>query len=272
MGQLLLQTESSDIVLDNVERYNNYVFCVAEESHLYLLYRVLSDEEMLDRAPDAVLVCSDEPERLVLVSDGFLDSDAAFACMKCNENRVKQMLSELSLEGFVDGNESESVSSEPKVIGYDFLFNYFGGGYFQDKLIVGAGVTIAFRPYKNGELVKFTEEPKCVVDGVSRISDKPVKMTFWLSDMIDVSFDMNDLIRVNVDVRVYDLVRTHFGWDRIDFEIAEYALDYAESRYISAPLSVSKEDWYAFLGENKQYFNISDNHHAQCPSFSWLDT
>lgn len=58
----------------------------------------------------------------------------------------------------------------------NYLFNYFGGDKVGDKLIRGATIDVAIRPYKNGKLIQF--DPKTDPE---------------LFEIVDVSFDKLNL-------------------------------------------------------------------------------
>lgn len=76
-----------------------------------------------------------------------------------------------------------------------------------------------------------------------------------------------------------------YGWDKIEYEILGYALDYLDEapkdlieelpvkfRNIpySATMEVSKEEFETFLGTHIEDFNISDNINAQVPSVIFI--
>lgn len=89
-----------------------------------------------------------------------------------------------------DMNTENSNDTRPRVYTANFLFNYFGGDYVGDKKIVGAGVDVAFRPYKKGQLVKFCSEKETyfTIEKESRIIGIR-KEEIYLQDAVNVSFD-----------------------------------------------------------------------------------
>lgn len=68
-----------------------------------------------------------------------------------------------------------------------------------------------------------------------------------------------------------ELICDHFGWDRLDIEIVDYELDYAETKWMSAPWYCGKDICIKFMEEHKDYLDITDNRSAQCPAYGWLE-
>lgn len=161
--------------------------------------------------------------------------------------------------------------TEPKTIVYDYLFNYFGGDTFKDSVIMGASVAIAIRAYKEGKEVKFTKEPECYGK--------------YFCDIYSVSFDREKMFVVEKDLKVDNLFRLVYGFDKIEAEVVEYSLDCLSSltddiRNIipeelrnlpcSEPMVVSKDEFMMFLKEHVDDFDISDNVNAQVPSVIFI--
>lgn len=161
--------------------------------------------------------------------------------------------------------------SELKTIVYDYLFNYFGKDIFKGKIITGASIQLAIKAYKNGEEVKFKEEPK-------------VNNHFYC-DNFKVSFDTDKLYIIEKDIIVDNLYRIIYKWDKIDYEVIGFTLDYLDELSddlreklpvmlkdmpCSAPMEVSKEEFETFLKGHIKDFNIRDNINAQVPSVSFI--
>lgn len=160
---------------------------------------------------------------------------------------------------------------ELKTIAYDYLFNYFGGDVFNGKIITGAIIQIAIRAYKDGKEVKFRKEPS--------------KHGYYYNENYKVSFDKDKLFIVEKNIRVDNFYRLVYGWNKIEYEILGYALDYLDEapkdlieelpvkfRNIpySATMEVSKEEFETFLRTHIEDFNISDNINAQVPSVIFI--
>lgn len=271
----LLMTETSNVSLSRVCRYGQFVFLQSDVFFVNLLCRVLGQEEFVDRAPDAVLRTGrNEEERLVIVSDAFKSAESAFECVKCNEKRVNEFMLALNeMKNELDNEiaADDKASDKNRVLCYEYLYNYFGGDKFDNKVIDGAAVDISFRPYINGELVSVTEELTAVVKEPSKISDKPRISQFWLFNIVDVQFDRESLIKMEMNEDIKRLFLEQYGWDDIVIQIESYNLSYKESPYVSVPFDVKKEDWESFLRNHLDDFDISDNVHAQCPSYSLVE-
>lgn len=166
----------------------------------------------------------------------------------------------------------------PKSCYYDYTFNYFGEGRFKGNLIGGACVQIAIRVYKDGHEIKFTEEPSAIrEDDIILVS---------LSELVSVSFDRENLYKINNNPDVAFVFCKEYGYDMIKFEVVGYTLDkYTELTEEERkelpeellhlpclePIEVSKEEFEAFLREHIDDFDISDNINAQVPSFGFIE-
>lgn len=164
--------------------------------------------------------------------------------------------------------EKKIKENELKTIAYDYLFNYFGKDIFKGKVITGASIQVAIKAYKYGKEVKFNIEPKA--------------KNYYYCDNFKVSFDTDKLYVVEKDTSVDNLYRTIYGWDKIDYKVIGFSLDYLDelsneklprllkSIPCSAPMEVSKEEFDTFLKEHIEDFNIKDNINAQVPSISFI--
>lgn len=167
----------------------------------------------------------------------------------------------------------EDETRKPKIIAYDYLFNYFGKDSFKEKIISGASIQIAFRVYKNGNEVKFTEEPMA---GES-----------YLCDILCVSFDKDALYLIKKDTVIEKLFCTMYGWDKIEIGIIGFSLDYytkipddlrdtlpdcIKNLPCSTNMEVSEEEFKKFLKGHLADFDISDNVSAQVPSVSFVES
>lgn len=161
--------------------------------------------------------------------------------------------------------------AEPKIIAYDYMFNYFGKDTFKGKVITGAGVQLAIKVYKDGEEVKFIEEPK--------------HKNAYFNEIYKVSFVRKEMFSVQKNLKMDNLFRVVFGWDKIESEVVGYTLDYQDvmpneimkdmpEQFKNIPFSsqmeVSEKDFRDFLCKHIENFDISDNVNAQVPSISYI--
>lgn len=158
-----------------------------------------------------------------------------------------------------------------KNIVYTYLFNYFGKDKYNDKVITGACVDLAIKVYKKGKQVQLNKEIKC-------------KNTY-LCDVFKVSFDRDKGFIVTKNLKADNLFRLVYEFDKIEYEVVGYALDYLSSMPedikeslpdelkdfpCSESMEVTKEVFKQFLAEHKNDFNISDNKNAQVPAVSFI--
>lgn len=157
---------------------------------------------------------------------------------------------------------------EKKTIVYDYLFKYLGGDAFKGKIITGASIQLAIKAYKNGKEVKFKEEPKS-------------NNRFYYCDNFKVSFDTDKMYAVEKNIIVDNLYRIIYGWDKIDYEVVGFNLEYSEEFsydlpvplkgcIVQTPMVVSEEEFTTFLKEHMKDFNIRDNIDAQVLSISFI--
>lgn len=166
-------------------------------------------------------------------------------------------------------------------IAYNYFFNYFGGDRYKDKVICGAAIDIAIIPFKDGKEVKFSKEPEAA--------------DIYLSDVLKVSFDRNKIIHIEKNWRVDNIFRILKHWEKIDYKIVGYSLDYYDAEetkkiqkelkeclgdampneLLNTPCSVSmevtKEEFEIFLRTHSEDFDILDNKNAQVPSYSLIE-
>lgn len=148
---------------------------------------------------------------------------------------------------------------------------YYGKDIFKGKVITGASIQLAIKSYKNGKEVKFKEEPKA--------------NNYYFCDNFKVSFDVDKLYVIEKNMKADNSYRINYGWDKIDYEIIGFSLDYLDelpegvrekmpvqfrNMPCSAPMEVSREEFETFLKEHIKDFNISDNINAQVPSISFI--
>lgn len=167
-------------------------------------------------------------------------------------------------------------ATEPKIIVYDYLFNYFGKDTFDGKIILGACVQLAIRAYIDDTEVKFTEEPKCyLID----------KSYAFFNEIFNVSFDREKLFTIHKKLIVDKLFRSVFGWNKIVPEVVGYTLDCLDvipneimkdmpeqfkNLPCSSPMEVSEKDFREFLSKHIDDFDILDNVNAQVPSILFI--
>lgn len=162
-----------------------------------------------------------------------------------------------------------------KTIAYDYHFNYFGKDTYKGKIITGANVSLAIHAYKNGKEVKFEKGKEPTTNGR------------YFNEVFKVKFDRQKLFVVERNLHMDNLFRLEFGFDKIDYEVVEYSLDYFEGTSkecfpdlklpkefenmpVSTLMEVNENEFKAFLSEHMEDFDISDNKSAQCTSFWFL--
>lgn len=162
-----------------------------------------------------------------------------------------------------------------KTISYSYLFNYFGGDTYKDKVISGASILIAIRAYKDNKEVKFKDEIEPTTHGK------------YFNSVFDVCFDREKLFVIQRNLQVDNLFRLVFGFDEIKAEVIGYELNYImgtskecypdlhlpkefENLPVSTSMEVSEEEFRTFISNHIDDFDISDNKHAQCPSYAFI--
>lgn len=163
------------------------------------------------------------------------------------------------------------MENQLKTIVYDYLFNYFGGDTYEERIITGACVQLAIKAYKEGKEIKFAEEPK-------------YNNIFWC-DNFKVSFDRENVFVIKKNLIADNLFRLVYGFEKIEAEVIGYTLDYLsplsenekedlpkELREIpcSEPMEVSEDVFKQFIMSHKDDFDITDNINAQVPSVSFI--
>ena len=163
-----------------------------------------------------------------------------------------------------------------RTIVYDYHFNYFGKDTHDGKTITGANVSLAIHAYKNGKEVNFENGKEPTTNGR------------YFNEVFKVKFDRQKLFVVERNLHMDNLFRLVFGFDKIDYEIVEYSLDYLEGtskecfpdlklpkEFENMPVStlteVNENEFKAFLSEHIDDFDISDNKNAQCLSVSFIE-
>lgn len=263
-----VRTENSTLFTKDVVIKGSYVW-VEEEK---ILYRIIKDDEVELQA-DAIIMSENMTINVCRVST-FASAEVAFGAMDYNKKFVDALESIIpALDKESEKNTScKEAQDTPKTYVASYLFNYFGGDKVENKIITGAGIDVAIRPYKNGKLVQFQTEKETYfsLESSSRLFGKRYD-TLYLTSMINVTFDRKGIYKINVDEVIKQVICEHFGWDTITVEVVDYELDYAESELVSAPWYCGKETFDNFIFNHLDDFDILDNVHAQCPSYSWLD-
>lgn len=235
MNKYTIRTETETIYTDKVEvlEKNNFNISYVFVRENHILYRILNGDET-ELQPDALLLCNEDgTEKQMCQYAHFNTAQEAFDCVNYNTKQATEILKALqSIERPDDENDMDTEDVRPRVYTANFLFNYFGGDYVGDKKIVGAGVDVAFRPYKKGQLVKFCSEKETyfTVEKESRIIGIR-KEKIYLQDAVSVSFDREKLVKLTIHKDVVRTICEHFGWDKLDISISEYELDYEEREY-----------------------------------------
>lgn len=262
-----IRTEQSTIITTNVIFKGNYLWVEEDKT----LYRILAENDESIQ-PDGILTIDDIVIKICRVAK-FANADVAFSTMEYNIAAMKEAMKDLenSLKKSEKTNEKEELSPQPKTYVANYIFNYFGGDKIDDKIIVGACIDIALRPYKNGKLIQFQSEKETYfsLELPSRVFGVR-KETIYFSDIVTVSYDREKCFLITLNTEIMKLMCEHFKWDTIKVEAINFQLDYAESEWMSAPWDCGKEVFTKFIIDHADDFDISDNENAQCPSCSWL--
>lgn len=267
--KFVFRTEDATLYVNKVETYGSYVFI--KDGAEGILCRIIGEDEKLDRAPDAILSHDYINEQLYILTRQFSNSKSTFECVEYNNYMLHEAMADFDQDDNIVEHDPD-IDTIPKAISYDYLYNYFGREQYAGKVVTGAYISIAFRPHKNGSEVKFlNEEPKVEIEIPSRISDKPCKETYYLCNLVSVSFDRDTLYKLDVNEPLKLQFLKIMGWDDITLDIVERGLVYEETPSCSAPMPVNEEDWNNFLKGHLDDFDIKDNVKAQCPSFGWLE-
>lgn len=266
----VFRTEDATLYLKNIVKNGNLFFI--EDGDNGILCRICEENERVNSAPDAVLSHDGTKERLMIMSRQFKDAESAFACVEHNNEILQAAMAELEIYDDEVSKDETIDNFEPKALAYDYLFNYFGGDKLNGKVITGASVSVAIRPYKNGSEIKFVgNEPSLRVERPSRLCEDPIMQKYWLCDLLSISFDRENLFTMRVDEVLKALFLHEMGWDDIKFEVVARELDYLESEYISVPFEPSESEWNDFLRAHLDDFDIEDNSSAQCLSCRWIE-
>lgn len=268
----ILRTETTTLYLDNLEQKEGFLY-VEQTGNLY---RIL-DEDETELQPDAILSNADGSKKYLCAFAWFKNAEAAFKCVEHNKNIANQILTQLQMLETYDIEENDADKLEmdnhiPKTYLGSYLFNYFGGDYVDDKKIVGVGIDVAFRPYKDKKLVQFCAEKETYfhIEEESRLIGIR-KKTIYLTDAVKVSFDRKKIVKLTRNEFLIKVICEHFGWDKLEISVADYELDYAETEWLSEPWYCGKDVCNHFMETHKDDLDITDNRNAQCPGYRWLE-
>lgn len=171
------------------------------------------------------------------------------------------------------------VNESNRRIVYGYLFNYFEGTLFKGKTICGACINLNIRVYKEGQEVLFADkkEPFIIVEGSNRKQ--------YLFDVFEIAYDREKQFVINRILNVEKMFQKTFGWEKIEWEVIRYELDYLsdlpedvkknlpeefKNLPLQIPIEVSEQEFRVFLVENQDGFDILDNRKAQVPCVSWI--
>lgn len=269
MKQYIVKTEDSIIFTNEVIIKESYVWVEEEKT----LYRILKEDEVEIQAN--AIITSDGTEIKACRVSSFESADVAFGAMEYNIKTMEKALA--SLQAKIDKGSEENVLfqeplDKPKTYVANYLYNYFGGDKVEDKVITGAAIDVAIRPYKAGKLIQFRSEDETYfsIEVPSRLYGKRIEK-IYLTSMVTVSFERKNIYKIVVDESIKEIICEHFGWDTIKVEAVDFSLDYSESEWLSVPWYCGKKVFEKFITDHLDEFDIADNVQAQCPAYSWLD-
>lgn len=278
MSKYFITTETEDIITEKAELLEYKHGCrylYVPDNHM--LYRILNEDETEDKTdlqPDALLVCQEEESELRMCELGhFSDASKAFDCVRYNMDHMDEILSNLERMANEEAQKEPEISEDaPKTYIASYMFNYFGGDHIGDKKITGACVDVAFRPYKDKELVQFTKdaEPMVIEEVPSRVIGTR-KNVFTLSDVVNVSFDRNEIVKLTINSDIMKRFMAYYGWSMVEVSIHDYELDYEVANGLYESWYCGKETFESFLKSHADDFDISDNRNADCPAYGWTD-
>ncbi len=160
---------------------------------------------------------------------------------------------------------------EPKTMVYDFLFQYSGGDTFNGSVILGASIRLAVRVYKDGEEIKFVEEPEC--DNT------------YFGNIFKVSIDREKVFAIEKNVYIENLFCKHYGFERIETEAIGYTFDqlysfpksegrptprYLEGVPCAETIEISEDEFREFICLHIEDFDIPDNMNVQAPAVAFV--
>lgn len=161
----------------------------------------------------------------------------------------------------------EMAKTEPKTMVYEFLFHYSGDDTFEGNIILGASIRIAARVYKDGEEIKFIDEPEC--------NNK------HLGDVFRVSVDRKNVFAVKKNGYIEKLFCECYGFERIEAEVIGYSFDqlylFPENEGRPAPqylegvsctnlMEISEDEFKEFISIHIDDFDIPENMNVQAPA------
>lgn len=262
-------TETETFLVNTIEEHGSYVF-FKDGNDCILFHKIETDEAGL--YPDAVLEGDGKKVSLIEVSRQFRSSGEAFAAMDENDRMMEKAVAELEQIGYkTDTDPGDTQKGVPKIISYDYLFNYFGADKFGGNMVTGAYISVAFHLWKDGREARITsDEPYIEVIRESRLVPGGIPERLYLCNLIKVSFDREHLYRITVNESLRDFMVMVWGLDTITYEVVDRGLDFRESEYVSYPAPIPEEMWQAFVSGHLDEFDIWDNQNAQCPSFGWI--
>ena len=149
----------------------------------------------------------------------------------------------------------------------DHTFNYFGSDMLNGKRIIGAGVTLAVKVYKNGTELLFKE------------GAEPKAGNRYLSDVHEVSLNKNGQLVVTKNLFVESLFKDAYGWDKVEANITGYFINIScesngweeklpaafENSPVSESVTMTEQSFTDFLTHNKNDFGTSNDKQAQAP-------
>lgn len=259
-----IRTEDETIFTNILEIQGN--FCWVKE--LKTLFRIVDNECGLQ--PDAVVFVNEDTLHNLYRVGKFKDSKAAFSCMDHNTEILHKAMKELA--EMPETQTFPKILESPKTYCACYMFNYFGGEKVGDKMIDGAGIYVAFRPYKDGKLIQFRSEKETYFSETitSRLIGPGRKKNIYFSDAVEVSYDRENCYQIDVNQELVKIICDHFGWDRLSIEVESVCLYYTARKYISEEFQCGNDVFERFLKEHQDDFDISDNRSAQCPGYCWV--
>lgn len=243
---------------------NTTYFMLIDKNNCSIFARELLKEDMERENklyPEGYISFNEKTYPVIIISNSlktFEEAETAIASYKKGFEELEKIIKQFPKE------ELEDETTIPKTFVYDYLFNYFGGEKYKDKIIGGACIELAIRVYKDGQEIKFLKEEE------ASYHIPNTNKHYYLSDVFDVSYNRDNEFVVQKNINAEQIMRLTLPCDKIEYEIIGYAFDCFESKYCVTPINVSELEFRAFLKLHANDFDISDNKHAQVPSYGMI--
>jgi len=151
---------------------------------------------------------------------------------------------------------------KPQTVAYEYYFEYYEEGKYNEKTVCGASVTIAIKAYKHDNIIIMPKDP--------------MYRGYFLSDILNVSFDKEKQLCIEKNRFMESVFRNALGVDSFTYQIIGYSLDTVEevpeegknnpnykTLFPTVKTNpVSEIEFKSFIYENRDGFDIKSNKKA----------